>query len=263
MVSGGNTLDGINVLVTRPAHQSTFLSDGIRAVGGNPILFPVLEITEIQDRTALLDLINRLETFDLAIFVSPNAVNKGMRLITQQAALPSSLRFATVGKGSAEALHQFGVDRVIHPDERFDSEALLEMGALQQVAGKRVVIFRGVGGRPLLGDALRQRGAEVEFAECYCREKPNIDVAPLLESWSQGKINAVIITSSEGLRNLFDIIGQIGQQLLKLTPMFTTHERIARTARDLGLEHVVKTEKTGDEGLLLGLQDYFQVPDSI
>ena len=260
MSTGVNALEGVNILVTRPTHQATFLSNGIRAVGGNPIVFPVLEITDIQDQSMLFDLIGRLETFDLAIFVSPNAVNKGMPIIKQYA-VPPNLKFATVGKGSAEALKQFGVEHVIHPANRFDSEALLELDVFQQIAGKRVVIFRGVGGRPLLGDTLRQRGAEVEFAECYRRDKPNVDVKSLLDSWSRGKIHAVIITSSEGLQNLFDIIGQIGQQLLKLTPVFTTHERIAKTAQELGLTQVVKTDGIGDKGLLLGLQNYFQVPD--
>lgn len=252
-------LVGMNILVTRPAHQANFLADGIRAIGGNPMLFPVLEITDVKDSGALIALIHRLNEFDLAIFVSPNAVNKAMCLIDKHGELPSNLSMLTVGKGSADTLRQYGISEIINPVERFDSEALLKTEALQHVTGKHIVIFRGNGGRQLLGDTLIQRGAVIEYAECYYRGKPNVDATPLLTSWSQGKINAVIITSSEGLHNLFDIIGQLGQQLLKLTPVFTTHERIAQTAKNLGLEKVVKTISSGDVGLLQGLQDYFQV----
>jgi uroporphyrinogen-III synthase len=254
-----NALVGINVLVTRPAHQAGFLADGIRAIGGNPILFPVLEITDVKDTSSLVALISRLQEFDLAIFVSPNAVNKAMCLINRYGPLPPNLKIAAVGKGSADALKQFGVSQIISPAERFDSEALLELQELQHVTGQRIVIFRGNGGRQLLGDTLIQRGAVIEYAECYYRGKPNVDTTSLLTSWSQGKINAVIITSSEGLHNLFDIIGQLGQQLLKSTPVFTTHERIVQTAKNLGLGNVVKTIAAGDKGLLQGLQDYFQV----
>lgn len=258
MPSSAKPLSGINILVTRPAHQAAFLSEGIRAAGGNPILFPVLEITDVKDLNPLLALIDRIEEFDWAIFVSPNAVNKVMPLIkAKRASLPPHLKFAVVGKGSADSLKSFGVDRVIAPTTRFDSEALLDLEELQQLSGKRVVIFRGNGGRQLLGDSLIQRGALLEYAECYHRAKPDVDASSLLEKWSQGEINAVVITSSEGLHNLFDIMGKLGQQLLKTTPIFTTHERIAGIARDLGLEKIVRTVDSGDKGLLQEMQAYF------
>jgi uroporphyrinogen-III synthase len=245
-------------VVTRPAHQSAFLAEQIRALGGNPILLPVLEIADVPDLAPLNNIINRLDEFDWAIFVSPNAVNKSMPLITQQRTWPAHLKIATVGKGSANTLKQYGVDNVLIPDGNSDSEALLEQAALQHMTGQRVVIFRGNGGRPLLGDTLRRRGAHVEYAECYQRRKPDLNTAPLLADWSHGNIHAVIITSSEGLHNLFDIIGMHGQQLLKLTPVFTVHERIVQTAKELELEKIIKAPFTGDEGLLKGLQTYFQ-----
>lgn len=254
-------LQEINVLVTRPEHQSNYLAEGIRKLGGNPIIFPVLEISDIKDKTPLLQLIQRLDQYDLAVFISPNAVHKSMPLIIQShRSLPVQMNIAVVGKGSADALKEYGVNQIIMPKKRFDSEALLGHQALQQVSGQRVVIFRGSGGRPLLGDTLRQRGAWVEYAQCYYRRKPDVDPSELLLFWSQGKINAVVITSSEGLQNLFDIIGQAGQQLLKMTPVFTVHERIARKARDAGLKKVIQTACIGgDQGVLLSLQDHFCV----
>ncbi|MEK7772029.1 MAG: uroporphyrinogen-III synthase, partial [Pseudomonadota bacterium] len=140
-------LMGINVLVTRPAHQSAFLAEGIRAIGGNPVLFPVLEITDVKDLTPLIDLINRLHEFDWAIFVSPNAVNKAMDLISKLRSLPPHLKMAAVGKGTADTLKHYGVSEVLIPTGQFDSEALLKQEELQNIAGKRIVIFRGNGGR--------------------------------------------------------------------------------------------------------------------
>ncbi len=254
-------LHGINVLVTRPEHQSSYLAEGIRNLGGNPVIFPVLEISDIQDKAPLLELIQQLDEYDLAIFVSPNAVHKAMHLIQSQRSqhqpLPANLKIAAVGKSSANALKEYGVNQVIVPAQRFDSEALLECEALNRVSGKRVIIFRGNGGRPLLGDKLRQRGASLDYAECYYRGKPDVDPSELLTNWSHGKINAVILTSSEGLQNLFDIIGALGQQLLKITPVFTAHDRIACIARNAGLEKVVQTTQPGDAGILQCIQGYF------
>jgi len=256
-VVASNALAGVNVLVTRPQHQCAALANGIRAEGGNPVLFPVLIITDVDNPDKLMSLIQRLYEFDWAVFVSPNAVHKAMQFIVEHGDFPTQLKVAAVGKGSADALKQYGIDTVLTPTEQFDSEALLKLPPLQDMTNQRVVVFRGVGGRPLLGDTLIQRGATLVYAECYQRKKPEADVASLLAAWSQGEIHAVIITSSEGLHNLFDIVGKLGQQLLKSTPVFTSYERIAQTARDLGLEKIIKTTLAGDEGLLDSLQAYF------
>lgn len=250
------TLAGINILVTRPAHQAGNLVTGIRAAGGNPVLFPVLEIRDVKDPRPLLDLIARLDEFDLAIFISPNAVNKAMSLLLTKRALPPRLRFAVVGKSSAKELKQFGISEVIAPTAHFDSEALLDMTELQQIEGKRVVIFRGDGGRELLGDTLVKRGATVKYAECYCRVRPNTDIAPLLQAWANNAMHAIVVTSSEGLRNLFDMVGNSGQSQLRKTPLFVSHERMAQIAKKLGFVDVTLTA-AGDEGLLQGLSDYF------
>lgn len=250
-------LSGLSVLVTRPAHQATYLVNKIGEMGGNPVLFPVLEISDTKDPQPLLKAIGRLDEFDLAIFVSPNAVDKVMRLIQANRVLPPNLKIAVVGEGSANRLRQYGVNEVIMPAGRNDSEALLEMAELQQMLNKHVVIFRGNEGRRLLGDTLIQRGARLEYIECYRRDRPETDASPLLHSWSNNALHAVIVTSSEGLHNLFDMIGKVGQQLLKKTPLFTAHERIAHVAKGLGLTNVHITA-AGDEGLVKGLLKYFQ-----
>jgi len=250
-------LSDIGVLITRPEHQSGYLRETIYNLGGNPIIFPVLIISEVKDKTHLLNCIDRLDDYDLCIFVSPNAVHRAMQLIQSKRSFPSQLEIAVVGKGSADALKDYGIKNIIMPAERFDSEALLELEALQHVSGKRIVIFRGNGGRALLGDTLKERGATLEYAECYYRGKPDVDATELLSIWSQKRINAVIITSSEGLQNLFDMIGQRGQKLLKVTPVFTAHERIACIARENGLKKVIQATKAGDEGIIQSLVEYF------
>ena len=251
-----NPLTGITILVTRPAQQAGNLVAAISAAGGNPLLFPVLEIRDVKDPRPLLELIEHLDAFDLAIFISPNAVNRAMNLILAQRPLPPALKIAVVGQGSARELKQFGINEVIAPTTRFDSEALLDLAELQQMEGKRVVIFRGDGGRELLGDTLVQRGATVKYAECYCRARPDTDIAPLLQAWADDALHAIVVTSSEGLRNLFAMVGDAGQSWLRKTPLFVPHARIAQIAKQLGCINVVPTA-AGDEGLLQGLLAYF------
>lgn len=249
-------LAGRGVVVTRPIHQAQALMAQIRATGGNPILFPVIEIVDTENLQPLLDVINRLAQYQLAVFVSPNAVLHAMTRIVARSDWPAGLRAATIGPGGVQALRRFGVTGVIAPAAVFDSEHLLELAELQDVAGKRVVIFRGDGGREWLGVTLRARGAQVDYIECYRRDKPHNDPAPLLEAWSRGAIHAVAITSSDGVRNLFEMVGAGGAEALRQTPVFAPHPRIAEAARALGCVDVVGTAM-GDAGLMAALRSRF------
>lgn len=240
------------IVVTRPAGQNEGLAEMIRRAGGEPIVFPVLEILDLEDTRALVAAIDRLDEYDLAVFISPNAVDKAMNVVRARREWPQRLRTATIGRASEKALARHGVADVIAPTGRFDSEALLELPALAEMQGRRVVVFRGDGGRELLGDTLRARGATVDYVECYRRVRPNADVEPLLKRWARGEIDAVTVSSSEGLRNLYDMLGKLGQAWLKRTPLFAPHARIAENARALGCERVIETGPA-DEGIFAGL----------
>lgn len=244
-------LAGLNIVVTRPREQAVQLAQRITQTGGQVILFPLLEINPIADAQPLRTLVTRLHEFQLAIFISPNAVNYGMqtiRAVDQSSALPSHLKIATVGQGSAKLLRDYGVQNVIAPQDKFDSEALLALPELQQVAGWRVAIFRGDGGRELLGDTLKARGAVVEYIACYQRAKPQQDAAMLLAA----QPHAITITSSEALRYLWDMLDEPAKQQVVTIPLFAPHERIAAAAHKLGWRKVVTTAG-GDDGLMSGL----------
>ena len=144
-------------------------------------MFPVLEIRDTNYPRPLLDAIARLDEFDLAIFISPNAVEKAMARINATRKFPPSLTVVAVGQGTRNALRRFGVHDVTMPSGRFDSEALLEFAGIERSTGKHILIFRGDGGRELLGETLLKRGATVTYVECYRRVRPEADTAPLLQ----------------------------------------------------------------------------------
>jgi len=249
-------LAGRGIVITRPEAESARLAELIRTAGGDPILFPGIAIVAVENTAPLLALIDRLERFDLAIFVSPSAVNMAFNLIEPRRAWPPQLKIAAVGAGCVRALKHHGIDDAIAPIERFDSEALLELPPLQNVRGKNIVIFRGVGGRELLADTLVARGARIEYMECYRRAKPTLDPAPLYAAWARGGLHAVTATSSEALRNFSEIVGAPGAAQFRSTPCFVSHPRIEGAARTLGVTQVVLAGQ-GDERLLQGLTNWF------
>lgn len=252
----GGALAGRAIVVTRPADQAGALAEKIRREGGEPIPFPVMEIVAAADLRPIVGLIDRLDRFDLAIFISPTAVGKAMNLIKARRELPPGLTIAAIGQGSRRELARFGVTEVIVPATRFDSEGLLALPELQNVAGWQIAIFRGEGGRELLADTLRERGARVEYVECYRRRQPEADAAPLLHRWARNELDAITVTSTEGVHNLYEMVGKLGRQWLGQTPLFVPHQRIGEAARGLGLRQVIVTA-AGDEGLLRGLIEWF------
>jgi len=86
------SLAGRGIVITRPAHQTGSLAESVTAAGGRVILFPVIEIVDPLDLAPFNAVIDRLQEFDFAIFISPNAVNKAMHFISARRALPAGLR---------------------------------------------------------------------------------------------------------------------------------------------------------------------------
>lgn len=249
-------LAGKYIVVTRPAGQATHLAEALQNLGAHPILFPVLTILDLEDIQPLHDIALQLDDFDLAVFISPNAVHKSLEQVLRHRGWPAQVRAATVGESSQRELARYGIRDVIAPTQRFDSEALLDLPEMREVAGRRIVIFRGDGGRELLGEKLRERGAEVVQIASYRRGRPDGDGALLLKYWENRTLDAFTVTSSEGLRNLHDMAGKLGQAWLRKTPLLVPHVRIAEQARMLGLG-VVEVTGPGDAGLVAGLIDYF------
>ena len=240
-------LAGLKIIITRPREQAAPLARLIEQAGGHPVLFPLLEISPPADEQAVRDAVSRLAEFDLAVFISPNAVRYGMQAIRAAGPLPAQLKIASVGQGSAKALRELGVDSVIAPRDRSDSEALLALPELQQVQGWRVAIFRGDGGRELLADTLRARGAAVEYIECYRRSRPQQDAARL-----DPTADAISLTSSEALGYLWEMLADAERGHFAAMPLFVPHQRIADAAHQFGWRDVVLTA-AGDDGLLTGL----------
>ena len=235
-------LAGLKIVVTRPREQAGYLAQEIAALGGHAVLFPLLEIEATPDSPELHDIIARLPQFDLAIFISPNAVRFGLQTIGK---LPPTLRLAAVGQGTARALHAASEQAVIAPQSQFDSEALLALPELHAVQNKKIVIFRGDSGRELLGDTLKARGAIVEYAGCYRRNKPIMNPDILFKQ----PLDALTVSSSEALRNLAEMPGF--ESLCKL-PLFAPHPRIAAAAQKLGWQNIINTA-SGDDELLSSL----------
>jgi len=241
---------GLRVLVTRPLHQARGLCELIEAQGGSSWVHPVIDIRDPADPAAAQRRVDRLGSFDIVIFISANAAERGLRLIRERGKSLQGITVIAVGPATAARLDALGVGEVTLPAQA-DTEGLLDLDALRYPDKKRILIFRGAGGRPLLGETLQARGARVDCAEVYRRTRSRLGAKALIERWEQGQIDVAITTSSEGLRNLFDIMGE--RQDLLGCAIAVINERMAVYARELGCTHPIVAANASDAGLLAAL----------
>ncbi|MBI5040640.1 MAG: uroporphyrinogen-III synthase [Gammaproteobacteria bacterium] len=230
-------LSGRGILVTRPAHQANALCALIETAGGRALRFPVLDIHPIADLAAVqagLARLTRPGEYDLAIFVSANAVQYTLAALTPRA-WPIAVKIAAIGAATARALAAQGLRVDVAPARDFTSEALLALPEFQSVQNQRILILRGAGGRETLRDVLSARGAQVDYLDVYRRDTATTDASVLLEHWRAGAIDAVLIASTESLQKLLAIIGTLGTALLSATPLIVGNARTRELARSLGL----------------------------
>jgi uroporphyrinogen-III synthase len=249
-------LRGKRILVTRPAGQAGGLVSRIAAQGGEAACFPLLDIAAPESWQPVDEAIARLDAFALVVFVSPNAVTHGLGRLLSRRSWPDGLAAAAVGPGTAGMLSDAGIAKVIVPQGPYDSEALLSLDPLhtERIAGQAVLILRGDGGRELLARVLRERGAEVECVACY-RRAPPPDGAFVVSLLRDKGLDAVTLSSSEGLRNLIQLLDTGSRETLRFLPVFVSHRRIADEAARLGLRRVVLTGPS-DSGLVAGMCTY-------
>jgi uroporphyrinogen-III synthase len=242
-------LTGTTVLITRPEHQAHKLCAMLEAAGGTPVCFPALEILPSEKIREAAELLGELDRFDWLIFISANAVRYAAELLARQP-LPEPVRVAAIGQATTAALAAAGIRIDLVPSERFNSEALLSMPEMRNLDRQKIVIVRGEGGREVLRDALRARGAEVRYAEVYRRALPTADTSALLSCWRRGGIGIVTVTSGEALENLARLLGENGIDLLRTTPLIIISPRLEQQAHRLGCRRVIVARAPTDEAVL-------------
>ena len=246
----------MTIAVTRPAHQAEATCAALTAAGAEVIRFPVMEIVATDLTAQRTALAARLAEFGAAVFISANAVRYGLALFAERGGLPPGVAVAAVGRATARALADAGVRVDICPETGFDSEALLAAPALSQVRGVDIVLFKGVGGRELLADQLRARGARVHYAEVYRRVRGSPDVGRLAASWRAQQLNLIVVTSGDGLRFLLECVGPANRDRLLRTPLAVIGARMLQQARDLGFQSEIVVTEPGEQALVAALTDW-------
>jgi uroporphyrinogen-III synthase len=244
-------LQGQLILNTRPVHQQAELTSLLEQEGARVLSFPVIDIVALESSLAQQRLTRQLSSYDMLLFVSRNAVDGAFRYIDSSRLKPG-LCFGVIGTATRLALAQrvSGLDSCLLGGAPYNSETLLEADALQQVAGKRVLIVRGQQGRSLLGDELAARGAQVDYCEIYRRELPARDVADFNRVVDHEFPTLAILTSNVGMQNLIELVDQVAAERLRRIPWLLISERMRESAVNLGHNApIIIAHSASDKGI--------------
>lgn len=244
-------LDGLTVVITRPAGTGTSLAKKVRALGGTPLLLPGLSLRGAADphHAGMQWLASQRD--DVLIFTSPAAVRYALALVPLAKTHGSVI---AVGQGTARALQQHGIAALV-PASRQDSEGVLGLAPLQRPEGKRIALVGAPGGRGLMHQQLAERGAVLREVPVYRR------AASRLTSRHQEAVRqlpaaaCVLLSSAEALQNLKGQLSPAAWTRLCRATAVVSSDRIGQAARAAGFVRIHRAASANQADLLAGACD--------
>jgi uroporphyrinogen-III synthase len=170
------------------------------------------------------------------VFTSPAAVSAAKAL--QPLRMRPHQQWFAVGAGTAAALRRAGIAQVQAP-HRMDSEGLLALPGLADVAGTDVGFVSAPGGRGVLVPSLQARGARIRRADVYERipVTPSPRAVAQLQALSAPAVLA--LSSGEALQRMLDALPATALATLRRAKVVAASERLADFAREHGFDEVV------------------------
>ncbi len=239
------TLSGQSVLVTRPQERCNGLIRALLRQGACVNCIPLLHLQPVPISLPP----NPGMELPALVFVSSAAVRYGLPPVAKllQQRLKTCTIYA-VGQATQASLSAQGLHAQI--PESATSEGLLALpGFLQHPL---VWIIRGLGGRTLLAEALRQHGATVHYIEVYQRQVPEHAAAAISQLLLTTPPHWVILASLDTALQWKNCAGPFWN-----TPqLLVVSTRIQNHLLALGARRVYSADTVADEDLVSALQHY-------
>lgn len=248
------SLAGKKIVVTRPQHQAAEICQLIEDQAGITINFPLIDIQAKclsgKEQAILLNLAH----YDFIFFISANAVNFALKLIDGKIGQLQNVRIVAVGKATMQALAKAGFNKVLSPKQSFNSEAVLALIECQLMFESRCLIVRGDGGRELLADTLRARGATVDYIEVYEKIVPQQNCEQVKAYLWSKDVAAILIYSAVALDNLMLLLAddKLKESLLS-TPLVVISSRVSLAAKKIGFKQIIVAAESSDAAMVNAL----------
>ena len=251
-----SSLKNIMLWLTRPAGQAKKLTKLLEERGAKVFHLPLISIEALPQDKKLEKKIKKLNQYDMAFFASTNAARIGMELITTYfSELPKEIEYYTPGPVTANVLEDYGL-KVVYPEKTMSTEALLILPEIKKIIKnknkKRAVVFRGVGGRELLANSLREKGVEVDYIELYKRTLPEYKQSYLKDIVKTKKPDGIVFSSAEGIHNFMALFDKIYPDY-KEVHVFVSSPRLEFIVKKIGFESVSSLKAADDNSIASGV----------
>ncbi|KPU81995.1 uroporphyrinogen III synthase HEM4 [Psychromonas sp. PRT-SC03] len=236
------------LLITRFAPHADRLAQLLNEQDVFSIAQPLYEVhiaPQYHDVTTLF-----AAKYDYIIAISAHAVKYTEQALKHKQ-WPDS-PFIAVGKHTQHTLQNATQQKVYCPERYHDTRGLLALPCLTFVQGKKILILRGVGGRKLLSQTLKLRGADVYYYQPYQRVAIALNMNALVKNWQQHEINGAIISSIELLESISRQVSD--KQWLYQLKIYVPSQRIIDRALQLGWTKIFLLPSLADQKII----DYFK-----
>ncbi|WOT04876.1 uroporphyrinogen-III synthase [Shewanella youngdeokensis] len=240
----------MKVLLTRPAGRNQLMEEALSVRNVAYLTTPLLHVSPTSNLNSL-QIDSTLHQADIIIFISTNAVQFATAMINDQ--WPTTAQYFAVGNATYNALTALGITAEKAPEDCQQTEGLLSLPLLANVANKNIVIVRGVGGREDLAIELSQRKANLNYWEVYQRGCPAIAPSIIEQQWQTFGIDTIIITSGEILDNLVKTVPNELFAWLQSCHIIVPSSRVYKNAVAYGLKTVTNAKAANTTAMLAAL----------
>lgn len=229
----------LRVLNTRPINDAKELSEQINLAGGLAFELPIISI--YPSNLDWLEKISDLNKIKQIIFISKNAVRYFFAgLATAKLELPKDTLITCIGPGTAELLTKYKNKANYVPDIN-NSEHLLQLENFTNVLNQNILLVKGIGGRNVIQEGLKTRGANLTVVDVYVRKSPEISPKIIDKIWQEDSIDIIIYTSKQAMLNIIEIFPESAKTWLLSKPSIVISERLVEHAKKLGFKNIIQT----------------------
>lgn len=231
-------LAGLRVLVCRPRDQAHALCRALETAGARIRSFPTIEIQPLELSPAQRSLVQDLDLYQAVIAVSANAA-KGLIEAASHwwPQWPLGIEWLAVGRQTGALMRAAGLD-CRYPEGGMTSEDLLERPELKDIRDQRLLLCKGRGGREILAQSLRERGARLDELVLYERALPRYRPDQIRDALTDFDPQVVVALSGETLNNLL-ALGENTDRALRGRAVLVPGKRVAAQAEAAGFGQIL------------------------
>lgn len=200
--------------------------------------------------------LSQLTDFDLAVFVSSNAVRAVASVLTHD--WPAAVAIGAVGDATMRTVETdlpgaTSAARIAPaPQDDEGSEGFWAAWVARGSTARRVLIFRAQTGREWLAETFAAAGAAVESVAVYCREVAELDEprrSAIESAMALGQVPLTLYSSTEAVdafeRQIAEVSG--ASAWLRRGTALATHPRVAQRLHAAGFTRVQDVSADDDD----------------